>query len=522
MPISLFLVLVTSVLSASVGFNRPSWSRSYTTAARYRAALAAHITLFLLLMLIVYAVLRRGFAEYARFEGTADQPSETALVWISLAITLCVRAVSTQPRKWLQRMAGIPGHAKRRAALLADGEFAPNAPYAEQAHSTLLSRGIDLELDWLPPARPTFRLLLRATALFLQVREWESNRRFAKFGSEAKNDLDLQRRRFDRLSFRVSRTFASIERLGEIRYRFTQSDPGSSSAEVDGSIRKIVNDLIADSCEDIGAFYDDACLLAVRGAMMTEPTRKGRSVLLRRLGFLSPGRPAHAGYGILIATALLLYLGMWLFFLILPMPATDINDKARIAVVSIVVFGSISTAIVPKLRWGFANTGLHGRTPYSFVIGAGLCAVLFAVIVQLAAGAVLIGGIEGALQHLHTSFPWLFSVFCTGATMAWLVQDIRWASMRSPRMRRLRDAVTFGAVWMLSALVGRWLDFEINHHVVFPWALVGAEFGSFVFGACIGYAIPEAVRVNNPELLERVPLIASPDTTILSTRPIDA
>src|SRR3981081_1699685 len=147
--ISLVLVLLTCVLCAAVGFNRPSWSRTYTTAARYRAALAAHVPLYLLLMLIIYAALRRGFVIYKGHEANADQSYEVVLVWFALVITLCVRAVSTRPRAWLQRMTGIPGHAKSLAALLADGKLFARAAIVEQARSTLLSRGVDSESDWL-------------------------------------------------------------------------------------------------------------------------------------------------------------------------------------------------------------------------------------------------------------------------------------------------------------------------------------------------------------------------------------
>ena len=520
--ISLLLVFLTCAFCTAIGFNRPSWSRSYTTAVRYRVALAAHITLYLLLMLIIYAVLRRLLVVYTGFGKDANQSLEAALVWFALVITLSVRAVSTRPRAWLQRMAGIPAYAKSEAALLADGKLFARAAIVEQARGTLLSRGIDTESDWLPPAQPAHRLLLRATALFVQIREWEDLPRFAKFVREAKHDLDLQRRRFDRLSIRISRTLASIERLGEVRVRFSQeADPNASLAEVDALIKKIVGDLITDSCEDIGAFYDDACLLTVRGAMTTESTRKGRRALIRHLGFLETTSPEPQGYGILAATGLLLYVGMWLFFLILPVQAADIDIKALIAIISLVVFGSISIAVVPKLRWGFANTGLHDRTPIVFVLGAGVGAMLFAAVVQLAAGALLIGGIHGALERLQFSSPWLLSVFGTGATMAWLVQDTRWLDTRSPRIRRCKDAAILGSVWVLGTLAGKWLDLQINHHAIDALSLLPAAAGSFTFGALIGSAIPEYVRIDDPTPTERT-LIGPSATTHLRTRPSDA
>jgi hypothetical protein len=155
-------------------------------------------------------------------------------------------------------------------------------------------------------------------------------------------------------------------------------------------------------------------------------------------------------------------------------------------------------------------------------MGAGLCAVLFAVIVQLTAGALLIGGIEGALRRLQGGSPWLLSVFGTGATLAWLVQDTRWVRTRSPRIRRLHDAVTLGAVWVLTTLVGHWLNGEINQHLVVPLTLLKSALASFVFGGVIGYSIPERLRVKDPALIEQMPLIGPAARTILSTRAIDA
>jgi hypothetical protein len=243
--------------------------------------------------------------------------------------------------------------------------------------------------------------------------------------------------------------------------------------------------------------------------------------LIRHLGFFEPNCPESPGYGILAATGLLLYVGMWLFFLILPAQTVDIPAKDLIAVISLIVFGSISIAVVPKLRWGFANTGLHDRTPIAFVLGAGLCAMLFATVVQLGAGALLIGGIPGALQRLHSGSPWLLSVFGTAATMAWLVQDNRWLGTRSARIRRCKDAAIFGSVWVLSTLVGKWLDLEINHHVIIPLGLLKAAAGSFTFGALLGYAIPEYIRVDEPSWTERT-VIGPSDTTLFRTRPVDA
>ena len=44
------------MLGVSIGFNRPSWSRGYTTAARYRLALLIHGILYLSVFLLAYAL----------------------------------------------------------------------------------------------------------------------------------------------------------------------------------------------------------------------------------------------------------------------------------------------------------------------------------------------------------------------------------------------------------------------------------------------------------------------------------
>ncbi len=489
-----------TALFAWIGFNRPSWSRSYTSAARYRYAIAGHITLYLLVLLVVYALLRRGFAAYAQVDASTTEPSPSALVWIALGLTLCVRAVpplSARTQAWLQRMAGIPSHAHRVATLLADAELEAAPSVLEKVRDMLLSRGVDAEGDWLPLAQPTHRLLFKATALFIQLRDWEDDPRFANFVFEARNDLDLLRRRFERLSFRVSRTLTSIERLGEVRHLYSQKGAEAPAAadQLDGLLRRIAGDLIADSCEDIGAFYDDACLLAARGAMATQSTRKGCDALIARLGFVLKRRARPAAYGILAYAAVLLYFGIWLFFLILPVGAADIERKALVSVVSLIVFGSMAIAIVPKLHWGFANAGLHERTPVRFVMGAGVCAVLFAVGVNLGAGALLMGGAAGALQRLRGGSPYLPAVFLTAATIAWLVQDHRWRGTPSPRMRRVRDAAALGSVWLLSSIVGSLLRAQILSEPIVPLYLLEAAVGGFAFGSVVGFAIPESVRV---------------------------
>lgn len=487
-----FTVVFTSAVVASfaaVSFNQPSWSRSFTTAARFRFGAAAHVALYMLVLAVAYALMRR----------MSSSRAEDALM-SAMLVTLAIRGlppVSRRLREWIHRLAGIPDSAQRLGRLLAEADFAGGEAIRAEARDVLLKRGVDVSSDWLPITQPVQKLLFRSTMLFLQLRGWEQDRRYARFVTEARHDIDLLRHRFDRMSFRVSRALASIERLGELRFLHSQHlGDAQPCQQFDEAVRALVSDLIADSCEDIDAFYEDACLLAARGALSTCWTRKGRDALIARLGFVRERVPLPRRYGILIWTAVLLFGGIWLYFNILPTDASELSLKARISVVTMIVFGAFAIAIVPKLRWGFANSGLHERTPVDFVVAAGIGATLFAIAVNLAAGAIIFGGVSGALDRLAEGAPYLPAAFGTSAAVAYLIQDHRWARVASPALRRLRDAGTVAGVWVLASFAAVLLRSELQGAAVDEVLLASAVSGSLVLGGVLGYVIPENVRDN--------------------------
>jgi hypothetical protein len=513
--VSVVFALTTTALLAWVGFNRPSWTRTYTTAARYRFAIAAHVALYIVVLLVVYAILRRVAAAYE----AVDPELRSSLMWLALVITVCLRSVvplSSRWRAWFHRMAGIPHQAGRFAKFLAETQLEANEAVKAQAQAMLLSRGVDAEHDWLPLAQPMHRNLLKATQLFIQMRTWTEDSRFSGFAHEAKNELDHLRQRFDRLSFQVSRTLACIERLGELKHLFSERSvqrPGIAGTrgdaadrldrEFDDHLRRLAGDMIADACEDVSLFYREACMLAARGVMATEATRKGRDRAIVRLGFKPRQREARSPFGVLLNAAVLLYVGLWIFFLILPSeaptagagePQDSVSLGQRIAIITVNVLGALAIAIVPKRHWGFANAGLHQKTPVEFVLAAGVCAVLFSIFVNLAAGALLYGGWDGAWRRLIEGSAYLHSAFLTAATVAWLVQDHRWLRATSARERHLRDAATFGSVWFVSSLLAQLILSSAEMNAFMQWQTLAIAIGGFVFGAVMGYAIPESVR----------------------------
>jgi hypothetical protein len=522
---ALIIAFTSCAFYASVAFNCPSWARSYTTAARYSAALAAYVMVywltFALAVTLALAIAAVGFDD----PRATDPLSQAGLVYGALLLAFCARGLLSRPRRWLHSLAGVPDYATRLSAALVGSDFVPNESVLQEARALLRSRGIECESDWLPPARPAYQQLLRATALFIQLRAWEDDRQFSRFVCKTQNEFNILRRRFERLSFRVARTLIVMERLGEVRYRSidpatsriltldesdgmirlqkTAAAPGQGSSsppgsEVDGLMRKIIMDLITEVCEDIRYFYEDASLLAVRGILATQRRRAGRKASAAKLGFVASHPFPNIGYGVLVPTALLLYCGVSLIFLVLPTRVVDLSRAAASAIVSLTSFGAMAVAIVPKLRWGFANTGLRNRTPVAFVLGAGVAAALLAALIQLTAGTLIhSGGLTGGLHRLGRSLPWLPGYFATGSTVAWLVQDTRWLSTARDLRRRLYDALVLGSVWLAAAVAGNAI---LNRLDLDLWTSASA---SFLFGSVVGYLIPETIR--DRPLLSRQP-----------------
>jgi hypothetical protein len=503
-PITLFMSCAIVTAFALVGFNQPSWSRTYTSAARFRFAALAHAALYLLAMGIVYALLRRVLS---------TSPTDT--LSLALVITLVARSISPISRRvrhGMHGLAGVPESAQHLARVLASAGLQGSEEVRQEARDVLVKRGVDVTSEWVPIVQPVQQLLFKATTLFIQLRRWEEDRKYAHFLAEARHEIAVLRKRFDQMSFRISRVLATIERLGEVRHHYSQASgqAAESSERLDDLLRTVVSDLIADSCEEIDSFHEDACLLAARGAFATRWTHRGRDALIAGLGFVRQHEPRQGVFGILAWTFVMLFFGMWVYFNLLPADNSQITNKARISIVTIIVFGAFAIAIVPKLRWGFANGGLHEKTPIKFVIGAGIAAMAFAIVVNMIAGALLIGGLSGAWARVRIGAPFLPSAFLTAATVAILVQDHQWRSTRSEQLRRVWDAATLGGVWVLSsgmAMVLRvWL-----HDIAYPEPseiLIGLA-GVFAFGAFLGYFIPESVRVKQL-VPERRPVAPTP------------
>jgi hypothetical protein len=196
--------------------------------------------------------------------------------------------------------------------------------------------------------------------------------------------------------------------------------------------------------------------------------------------------------------AALLFFGLLVYFIVLPPPIPVGNEPVltmsqRIVIIVLIVMGSISIAIYPKLHYGFANGGLRQRTPWAFVIAAGALAAAFAVLANLEAGALLFGGMEGGWIRVKQGLPYMPSAVLTAGSIAWLIQDHRYRTIALAHMRRVCDALIFSGVW----LIGSAISFVLLPSALRPPLLPMLAI-ALVLGAAMGALIPEPVR--NPRL----------------------
>jgi hypothetical protein len=140
--------------------------------------------------------------------------------------------------------------------------------------------------------------------------------------------------------------------------------------------------------------------------------------------------------------------------LAIPIAVSDIDRQDhypfRTAMIATIQVIALATAIFPKRRYGFANEDIYGRTPWAFILGAGVCAVVLAVLVGLGFRTLAFEKWNAALDDFLNSLPWLLMAFSTAAACAFLIQDSRWALASSPRARRMKDAAAMAASMIIT------------------------------------------------------------------------
>lgn len=504
---TLVLAVVLTAIFAAHGFNQPSWVSTYTTLMRYRVAVLLHVLLnvafFLLLLLVLQRLGRVVHSEWMPLwisSGWIPRKfPEGAPVWGAFIATVVLSTAATfsnRVRRRIHALAGIPDKAREFASALADSSMQVDSEVRAKVSAMLQSVGLGPSSEWLPHAQPLHDQINQAGWLFVQVRDWETDPAFRGFVDEARNELFRLRQRFDALSLRVSRMLASFEILAMVKHEFHKHS--AEGEQLDGHLRRLTGDMIADACEDVSLFHRDACLLAARGILATESTRSGRAFAFDRLGFKDVVPERSSIYRVFPFAAGLLFVGLWILFLTQEVPRRDLTPFQLQLVIMVTNLGALAIAILPKPHFGFANGGLYRRTPWGFMLASSIAAALFFVIVNLVAGGVL----STVERRFHNGGPYFAFAVLTAATTVWLMQDHRWLGLRSRVLRRLCDAAVFGIAWLAAGAIANALTLLANHQSLGHLAdgrTVGALLSMLVFGALMGALIPEYVR-RRPDL----------------------
>jgi hypothetical protein len=438
------------------------------------------------------------------------------LAWVLPLIPQCRRFGRWQ-RHACRRIAGSPLEAHHLASVIADADFAASSELETTVHSVLVRRGWEPNQHWLPVAHPVQELWFKTSLLYQLLREWESRRKYARFVEDARAEFDLLRKRYDQLSMKIVRTFRTIEGFGTVLAALPQH-PGEQTAssekgapapspetEPATTLRTSITDMLSDVRIDIEFLYEYICLLIARGVLTNEKTENGRFWRLRDFGFLLE-KPSGTPTWIFPAAFGVVFCVMFLTFAVLG--TGEAGESALSRAPMIVMIGTMQVvalivAVVPKQYTGFANIDIDGRTPFKFILVAGVAAFVLALPVSLLFRSFITLSLRAAFDGMLSAMPWMVMPAVTAMATAYLIQDNRWHSIRSELWRRVLDAAFMGISLALAAELVRGL-FMLTGSSFVPEA--NRIFVAMILGVIIGLLVPHSVRdrtyLDNDELKE--------------------
>lgn len=496
--------LVAVVWLASRRFNTPRPVRTYTKATRYFWGCAAYVAAGVILYAASEFLIRTTLADLEEYAALAA----VALMGFAVRLPGASR-LDRWLRESLQRAIGYPSEAHRLAAALAVAPFLPDRAVRDEVKFMLRGRGYELDDAWLPVAEPVRELWFRTAALFQQVRGWERDTRFGSFAWMAHDEFDVLRHRFDQLSLKVVRVLETIEQLGRLWVCAEGGHGSSAAAQPDASdatqqrfrteLRAIVSRLLADLRQDLAFFNHNLCLFAARGILTECVWAPGRQRQLAKLGFALP--PEGPSTTKVLAFAFVFYLAAFAVFLTPVLTGTVAGlyeNLLKITMIALIQVLAVAIAVVPKQLFGFANENLRGETPWGYVLGAGLAAALVAVPLQFGFFTWLKGstvGDVGAMTNgVRAMFAWLVMPFATAASLAFLIQDGRWARIDSPFGRRLADVLVVVGALGLALFAARGLQYLLTGNLWSSDVAVRNAWLTAVIAVGIGCMIPNVFR----------------------------
>jgi len=336
----------------------------------------------------------------------------------------------------------------------------------------------------------------KLTTLLLQLREWESDRRFSGFMTRFGDDHDRLLRRYEQLSPKFRKWFR------------TPRQPGVSDESGDGDLVREYKAEILQQCSDV---LEEAYTFLSRALLKCEFTYAARTSRLRGLGFdleVQPTRLTLNRIMVLFGSISLIFIfGLtfvqeWVVSLFHPQPEVMPSVGAALSrsfMIAIIYVLASCCAIVPKERWPGARREAGAERPALFYFVAATAAAALGLVVSYVFGLIIAGLDFGrAAQLFFFRYPWALMSFATAFTTAYLADDPP-ASNDQRKRQRLQEGMIQAAVSVTTAVpVLIWLH-QIAASSTPPAGYtlpdpLSARVRAALIGFVIGYKVPTWYR----------------------------
>lgn len=468
-------------------FNTPYTNRSSTTALRYHLGAAVYA----LLIVSVYLVLSH-IQLSERVEGLLSSSQEGLLrdpLLLALLLTVLLpqapwlASLDNWLREKCKRLAAIPYEVRRLSAELRRAPFEPSADIRAAVRHRLLERGFEEEEVRLEEGEGPQGLWLKATALMVELQQWESEPRFAGFLNRFSDDWQGLRSEFNGLVPKAKRCF---QLLGDAASAPSDATVVKMAAEYRSNLMNEVRRLLAELYEFIS-----------RGVLQCQLTRATRLQQLSKLGFQRSHQPTLSRDS-LVAVFLMVVPVIGASLLVGQKDFTTALTRAPQYALTYVVAVICALWARHLKRPAVGEDPLWAHRPWFAYLVAGVVAVAGSAVINLGSKFLLYPSRFDLDVYWERGFPWVLLSFVTAFVTAFHLDNR--PSERFP-FRRLRwiEGATQGILTVVAAVgVCLWLS-QYRPAEDIPWHVLGS---AGLIGLLLGITVPSWFRMTEALELE--------------------
>jgi hypothetical protein len=481
------------LISAAGRFNTPHTNRSSTTALRYYVAFFCYLLvgMGLYFTLLGFGPLLEGIKTEAAFFGELRKELSSA-PFVALLLTVLLPKIPLLAegdawiRERLQKMGAIPYEARRLASQLHRSGFSFSPRLREEVTTRLTSEGFQGD-DLLFEESPGLGYVwTRASALMVQIEEWEGDRKFTGFLDQFASEYSSIKESYRRLKPKVRNYF-----------RLSRGTASGGDGRSDDLVLQVRADLTEQSNEILSRLYN----FVSRGLLQCGVTYGARASSLAMLGFdlhtveIKPKLTLNhmmALFGMVAIIVLAVFMSLGI-----PSGVSFDELLARIVLISVLYSAAAICAVYPKERWSFARREPQSVRPVAFYFAAGALAALASLGISFLFNLVIFRSLPRTWAHSLLTYPWCLSSFSAAFVLAWMTDDTPTSLLTRARLRWVEGLTGAGALAATIFLVFPWLDAVAANHQAMPAhrsPLPVALTMSCAIGFMIGYLIPTWYR----------------------------